>query len=111
MECDTQRRAARWRGFTRALQYLSAPAGRLCRDSSHTGIHPRETQGIQPCLLQVKIGGPARPRRGDRAQARELRARQRSLPSSDPNDPGYRRLRYVRYADDSVPRTLKEASM
>ena len=36
---------------------------------------------------------------GDRAQARQLRARQRSLPSSDPNDPGYRRLRYVRYVD------------
>jgi hypothetical protein len=26
----------------------------------------------------------------------------------DPEDPGYRRLRYVRYADDSAPRTLKE---
>jgi hypothetical protein len=44
----------------------------------------------------------ARRARGDRAQARELRARQRSLPSSDPNDPGYRRLRYVRYADDTL---------
>ena len=31
---------------------------------------------------------------------RELRKRQRSLPSLDPHDPGYRRLRYVRYADD-----------
>ena len=25
---------------------------------------------------------------------------QRSLPTADPQDPGYRRLRYVRYADD-----------
>ncbi|MFI1259037.1 transposase [Streptomyces netropsis] len=25
-----------------------------------------------------------------------------SLPSSDPNDPGYRRLRYIRYADDHL---------
>ena len=31
---------------------------------------------------------------------RALRKQQRSLPSLDPHDPGYRRLRYVRYADD-----------
>ncbi len=39
-------------------------------------------------------------RRGDDAAVRVLRKRQRSLPSHDPLDPGYRRLRYVRYADD-----------
>jgi retron-type reverse transcriptase len=38
-------------------------------------------------------------RRGDRAQARNLRKQMTSLPSADPVDPGYRRLRYVRYAD------------
>src|SRR5688572_22141103 len=31
---------------------------------------------------------------------RERRRQRRSLPSQDPNDPDYRRLRYVRYADD-----------
>ncbi len=31
---------------------------------------------------------------------RSLRTQQRRLPVPDPNDPGYRRLRYVRYADD-----------
>jgi len=49
--------------------------------------------------------------RGDRVVARALRKQQRSLPRMDPQDPGYRRLRYVRYADDSVPRTLKEVSV
>ena len=39
-------------------------------------------------------------RRGDYAAARALREQQHSLPSLDPLDPGYRRLRYVRYADD-----------
>ncbi|GAA2283950.1 reverse transcriptase domain-containing protein [Kitasatospora cystarginea] len=39
-------------------------------------------------------------RRGDQATVRSLRQLQRSLPSADPNDPDYRRLRYVRYADD-----------
>ena len=37
-------------------------------------------------------------RHGDREAMRELRPRRRSLPSQDPNDPDYRRLRYLRYA-------------
>ena len=40
--------------------------------------------------------------RGDRAEARSLRKRQRSMPSKDIHDPGYRRLRYCRYADDHL---------
>ncbi len=39
-------------------------------------------------------------RRGCRKSVRELEPRRRALPSQDPNDPDYRRLRYVRYADD-----------
>jgi Type II intron maturase len=31
---------------------------------------------------------------------RELRKQQRGIPSKDPQDPNYRRLRYTRYADD-----------
>jgi group II intron reverse transcriptase/maturase len=50
-------------------------------------------------------------RRGDRVKARSLRQQLRSLPSGDPRDPGYRRLRYVRYADDRVPRTRLEVAM
>jgi group II intron reverse transcriptase/maturase len=38
--------------------------------------------------------------RGDRAAARGLRRQMRMLPSTDPMDPGYRRLFYCRYADD-----------
>jgi group II intron reverse transcriptase/maturase len=41
-------------------------------------------------------------RRGDRADARELGKRLRGLPSRDPMDPGYRRLKYIRYADDHL---------
>jgi hypothetical protein len=39
-------------------------------------------------------------RHGDREAVRALRRERRTLPSQDPNDPGYRRLRYVRYCDD-----------
>jgi group II intron reverse transcriptase/maturase len=39
-------------------------------------------------------------RHRDRAEARRLALLRRQLPSQDPADPDYRRLRYVRYADD-----------
>jgi hypothetical protein len=39
-------------------------------------------------------------RHRDRAELHRLSLRRRQLPSQDPADPGYRRLRYVRYADD-----------
>jgi group II intron reverse transcriptase/maturase len=39
---------------------------------------------------------------GDRAAARDLARRLRALPSKDPADPGYRRLQYIRYADDHI---------
>jgi group II intron reverse transcriptase/maturase len=38
--------------------------------------------------------------REDRATVRTLRRQLRQLPSGDPQDPGFRRLRYIRYADD-----------
>ncbi|WP_405835384.1 reverse transcriptase domain-containing protein [Streptomyces platensis] len=41
-------------------------------------------------------------RKGDRAKVRSLYRQLHRLPSQDPNDPDYRRLRYVRYADDTL---------
>lgn len=38
--------------------------------------------------------------KGDRAEARAARKRMLKLPYLDPNDGNYRRLRYIRYADD-----------
>ena len=37
---------------------------------------------------------------GKQEQAELLRRQKQQLPSLDPNDPGYRRIRYLRYADD-----------
>ena len=52
-------------------------------------------------------------RRGTRQALRQLRKQRRQLPSQDPQDPRYRRLHYVRYADDwllgfSGPKTEAE---
>jgi len=41
-------------------------------------------------------------RRGDRGAVRRLRRQRRTVPSMDPRDPDYRRLRYARYADDHL---------
>ena len=38
---------------------------------------------------------------------RSLTKQMRSLPSHDPHDPDYVRIRYLRYADDCAPRRLK----
>jgi group II intron reverse transcriptase/maturase len=43
-------------------------------------------------------------KRGDWEKANILRKQQQHIPSVDPNDPDYRRLWYVRFADDCVPR-------
>src|ERR1700751_42148 len=40
--------------------------------------------------------------RGEREAGRMLRRQMKTMPSRDPADPGYRRLRYCRYADDWV---------
>ena len=39
---------------------------------------------------------------GDRAKVRDLEKQLRSIPSRDTMDPGYRRLKYSRYADDHI---------
>jgi group II intron reverse transcriptase/maturase len=50
---------------------------------------------------QVVQNAIARARRHqDRAEVHRLSLARRQLPSQDPNDPDYRRLRYVRYCDD-----------
>lgn len=53
----------------------------------------RDYQAVESAIARAK-------RHGDWAEVRRLRLQRRRLPSQDPDDPDYRRLRYVRYADD-----------
>jgi retron-type reverse transcriptase len=62
----------------------------------HRGVRRRRHRAYQVVVDQI---AKAR-RHGDRAAVRLLTQRRRRIPSQDPNDLGYRRLRYVRYADD-----------
>jgi len=59
-----------------------------------------ERRAANPAYHSIKRAERRARRCGDRAAARALRRQTRELPSGDPHDPGYRRLRYVRYADD-----------
>src|SRR6266480_3570454 len=65
---------------------------------------PQYTRGTSrkdnPEYKRIQRRLAAARQRGDRAAARDLGKQLRRLPSKDPMDPGYRRLRYVRYADD-----------
>jgi group II intron reverse transcriptase/maturase len=58
-------------------------------------VHNPAYQKVQGELAKAR-------RRGDTATVRSLRRKLRSLPVQDPCDPGYRRLRYARYADDTL---------
>jgi hypothetical protein len=51
---------------------------------------------------RIRMAAARAYRRGDRQTASALRRRLCRLPSKDPHDPGYRRLRYARYADDHI---------
>ena len=67
---------------------------------------PQYTRGDRrtpnPPYQAVKWRLASARQRGDRAQARELRKQARTVSSTDPMDPGYRRLFYCRYADDDL---------
>ncbi|AII10959.1 reverse transcriptase/maturase family protein [Rhodococcus opacus] len=71
-----------------------------------TVLIPEYTRGARrarnPAYLELQNRLAKARRRGDRAEARMLRREMVRLPSSDPDDPGYRRLRYCRYADDHL---------
>jgi group II intron reverse transcriptase/maturase len=54
--------------------------------------HNRAHNTIRQALRRAR-------QRGDHTAVRDLQRRMRSMPSQDVNDPGFRRLRYTRYAD------------
>ena len=62
----------------------------------HRGEKRRTNPAYQDVTQQIRRAR----RRGNRALVKELKKQRREHPSGDPNDPDFRRLHYVRYADD-----------
>ena len=71
-----------------------------------TVLIPAHTRGTarqkNPAWTRLKNRASYHRKKGNHALAAQLRKQMQQLPSVDPFDPGYRRLRYVRYADDFV---------
>lgn len=69
-----------------------------------TVLSPEYNRGVRrarnPAYTRITARLAQARKCGDQATAGELRKQLRSMPSQDPRDRGYRRLRYVRYADD-----------
>ena len=67
---------------------------------------PQHTRGtrrkVNPQYRELAARRRAALQDGDREQARELGKQMRALPSGNPMDPRYRRLFYIRYADDHL---------
>ena len=61
-----------------------------------------ERRGRNPEYQRIKSRMQYARRTGDRTRVRELAKKLRTLPYTDPMDPEYRRLRYIRYADDHI---------
>jgi hypothetical protein len=65
---------------------------------------PEYTRGkkreAHPTYEQLRIQARYLRQRGDLERAEQKRKAAQKHPSVNPNDPGYRRLKYVRYADD-----------
>jgi group II intron reverse transcriptase/maturase len=73
---------------------------------AETVLMPEYTRGKErkrtlPYMRTASAKQRAR-KRGDRAAERQLLRQMHGMPSRDPRDPGYRRLRYTRYADDAL---------
>ena len=61
-----------------------------------------EKRASNPAYDVLKKRAQRKYRQGKRKEAKEARKQCQKLPSGDPNDDNYRRLYYVRYADDTL---------
>ena len=84
---------------------IAAEASKLARNANEIAAREEARETEPHDVFWEGDWDPLQPgryslrKRGDAATVRELRRQQRSLPSRDTHDPGYRRLRYIRYAD------------
>ena len=70
-------------------------------NSAAAGVQPRRPAAAQSGVSDRRVRDRAGPSASGPGRGTHAAACSRApLPSQDPNDPDYRRLRYVRYADD-----------
>jgi hypothetical protein len=62
-----------------------------------------ERRRLNPPFLRLQQASRALQKKGQHQQARRMRRQMQSVPSLNPTDPDYRRLHYLRYANDVRP--------
>ena len=91
------RRRAGWPSPILSNIYLDR-LDQFVEQSAAARVQPRPPAAAQSGRIRPSSTRSQRAKRhGDRDAVRALRRQRRTLPSQDPNDPDYRRLRYVRY--------------
>ena len=74
-----------------------------------TVLIPQYTKGTKragnPEYARLKANAFYQQKIGNAQQAKKLKAQSRTIPSILVHDPNYRRLRYIRYADDFLRAT------
>lgn len=78
------------------LDQLDRYVETVLQPANTRGARRRRNRKYQQLWKQAKYWET----RGQHQRAVELRRKMQAMPAVDPNDPNYRRLRYVRYADD-----------
>lgn len=100
MERHAQRLSAGRYRVPRPLQHLPGQVRQVVEQSLLPDYNHGKRRHRSQAYRDVDNAIRRAMRRGDHQTARLLRQQRRRLPSQDPDDPGYRRLRYVRYCDD-----------
>ena len=61
-----------------------------------------ERRKVNPAYHRIQNRVVSLKKQGNYVQAHQVKRQLRTLPARDPNDPHFRRLKYVRYADDTL---------
>ena len=78
------------------LDQLDRYVETVLQPANTRGVKRRKNRAYQQLWRQAKYWDT----KGQHQRAAELRRKMQAMPSVDPEDPNYRRLRYIRYADD-----------
>ena len=81
-------------------EHLPGPVRQVGRNDPYLRPHAGEKRKENPDYYRPLSKATYLRRKGRSEEARALRKQAQRLPSKLPDDPDYRRLRYVRYADD-----------
>jgi hypothetical protein len=96
----TKRYPSRWDSQPYTINHLSGSVRQICRDHAHARLYQGRHKGKEPCIRAS--GKPTTNRKTSRrpGKGQSLTKGAEKHPSKTQDDPGYRRLRYIRYADD-----------